>query len=73
MTDLMTPAGEALTSTPWQAYPRPQLKRENYVNLNGTWDFTVTDSAALPNGYDRTILVPFCPESKLSGIGQHFP
>ena len=73
MTQLMTPAGEALTGTPWTAYPRPQLKRDNYVNLNGTWEFTVTDSPALPERYDRTILVPFCPESRLSGIGQHFP
>ena len=73
MTQLMTPAGESLSGTPWTAYPRPQLKRENYVNLNGTWEFTVTDSQALPESYDRSIFVPFCPESQLSGIGQHFP
>ena len=59
---LTTAAGEALCGTPWQAYPRPQLKRDSYVNLNGIWQL---------NG--RDILVPFCPESQLSGIGEHFP
>ncbi len=73
MKALLTPAGEALEGTPWQIHPQPQFRRENYVNLNGTWDFTVTQTAQLPQQYDRTILVPFCPESSLSGIGQHFP
>ncbi len=59
--------------TPWRAYPRPQLRRDNWVNLNGSWDFTVTDGSALPDAYDKTILVPFCPESRLSGIEAHFP
>ena len=71
---LYTPAGEALPDTPWQAYPRPQLKRESYLNLNGEWEFTaLPESLAreLPVGYDRKILVPFCPESPLSGIQAH--
>ena len=71
--DLTTPAGEQLQGIPWQEYPRPQLKRDNYVNLNGYWDFTVNESPAPPQVYGRKILVPFCPESKLSGIGRHFP
>ena len=71
--DLTTPAGEQLQGTPWQEYPRPQLRRSSYVNLNGYWDFTVNDSPALPQVYPRKILVPFCPESKLSGINRHFP
>ena len=70
---LTTAQGEALTGTPWQVYPRPQLKRESYVNLNGYWDFTASPEPALPQTYDRKIQVPFCPESQLSGIGQHFP
>ena len=73
LADLTTPAGERLSGTPWQEYPRPQLKRDNYVNLNGYWDFTVNESPAPPQVYGRKILVPFCPESKLSGIGRHFP
>ena len=60
--NLTTAAGEALCGTPWEVYPRPQLKRDSYVNLNGVWQL---------NG--REILVPFCPESPLSGIGKHYP
>ena len=71
-TNLMTAQGEALTGTPWDIYPRPQLKRNNYVNLNGDWDFAVSADSALPGDFDRTIRVPFCPESALSGIEAHF-
>ena len=56
---------------PWDTYPRPQMRRDNWLNLNGWWDFAVSDAA--PSQYDRRILVPFCPESSLSGIGEHFP
>ena len=68
MNELMTPRGEALTGTPWDVYPRPQLRRESYVNLNGTWDFAVTAGPS-PESYDREIRVPYCPESALSGCG----
>ena len=66
--DLLTPWGEALTGTPWNTYPRPQMRREHWLCLNGSWDFRVGDGP-----FDRTILVPFCPESQLSGIHTHFP
>ena len=65
---LMTPQGETLQGTPWSVYPRPQMKRNSYLNLNGQWDFAVGD----PDFQGQTIQVPFCPESKLSGIGRHF-
>ena len=68
MNDLYTQWGENIGETPWQVYPRPQLKRESYVNLNGLWDFTVSQNADLPAEYARQILVPFCPESLLSGL-----
>ena len=68
--DLYTPRGEALTGTPWTVYPRPQMKRDSYINLNGQWDFAV--SATRPKEYTRTIRVPFCPESLLSGVKEHF-
>ena len=68
MHDLYTTAGEQLSGTPWQAYPRPQMKRDSYWNLNGLWDFAVTDNDQLPQSYDKQILVPFCPESLLSGL-----
>ncbi len=63
--DLLTPQGETLSGQPWQCYPRPQLERESFLNLNGAWDFYA-------NGGDREeILVPFVPESLLSGIHRH--
>jgi len=64
---LFTPQGEALSGTPWTCYPRPQLRRKSYVNLNGWWEFSVCKE-----GFDRKIQIPFCPESALSGIGEHF-
>ena len=72
--DLMTTWGEELTKskeTPWQVYPRPQMARNSYVNLNGTWDFTVTPEAGFPASYEHRITVPFCPESQLSGLEFH--
>lgn len=55
----------------WSVYPRPQMKRRDYVNLNGEWDFAVRDSGGFPTEFDRKIQVPFCPESQLSGVNQH--
>ena len=69
--ELTTKQGENLTGTPWQVYPRPQMRRNSYVNLNGQWDYTVTSSDDLPHGYDQRITVPFCPESRLSGVQKH--
>ena len=44
--DMLTPAGERLLSrgnvTPWQDHPRPQMRRENWLNLNGMWDFAAS-------------------------------
>lgn len=75
--DLLTPDGEELLNDPqqipWQAYPRPQMKRDSYINLNGWWDFCACKDAALPVSYDRRIRVPFAPESQLSGVKEHFP
>ena len=64
--NLYTPEGETLTGIPWQVYPRPQLKRDSYVNLNGEWELDA-------EGNIMSILVPFCPESLLSGVNRHFP
>jgi hypothetical protein len=49
------------------------MKRDDYQNLNGSWEFTVSGEETLPTCYDRSIFVPFAPESQLSGIGEHFP
>lgn len=51
------------------AYPRPQLVRENWQNLNGMWDYAITSAAASqPSSFDGRILVPFPLESALSGV-----
>ncbi len=63
---LYTPQGENLKGTPWEIYPRPQMRRESYVNLNGVWELTAA-------GETFPIQVPFCPESLLSGVNRHFP
>jgi hypothetical protein len=65
--------------TPWAAkvspanalpeYPRPQMARPKWVNLNGLWDYAVCPAAApAPDGFDGKILVPFPVESALSGV-----
>jgi hypothetical protein len=50
-------------------YPRPQLVRSNWVNLNGLWDYVITDSTYFrPDNFDGKILVPYPIESSLSGV-----
>ena len=49
-------------------YPRPQLVRKNWRNLNGYWDYAITKFANEPENYDGKILVPFSPEAPLSGV-----
>lgn len=53
-----------------QEYPRPQMVRDSYINLNGEWNYAITDSEECPSSFDGTILVPFSPESELSGVGR---
>ncbi len=60
MQRLLTEAGAAMTGTPWDRYPRPQMVRENWLCLNGPWELS-------HRGEKKQILVPFCPESLLSG------
>ena len=66
---LTTPYASALDKNAvWTDYPRPQLKRDSYICLNGEWDFAVSGEASAPTEYTERILVPFPPESALSGI-----
>lgn len=62
-------------TTPRPEYPRPQFERADWLNLNGTWSYildlgkTGSDKGFQNSkGFDGKILVPFCPESKLSGV-----
>jgi len=55
----------------WQEYPRPQLVRDCWMNLNGLWDYALlSKSAVKPTNFQGKILVPFCIESALSGVGK---
>ena len=52
-------------------YPRPQLVRGEWQNLNGLWNYAITDlKSAEPTAFDGEILVPFAIESALSGVGK---
>ena len=49
-------------------YPRPQMERDSYLNLNGAWQYAITETEDSPDQFDGDILVPFSPESELSGV-----
>ena len=54
---------------PLPEHPNPLFQRDSFVSLNGPWDFTVTKSAKKPDDYPQQIVVPFAPETSLSGLG----
>lgn len=56
--------------SPLAEYPRPQFVRNSYINLNGVWKCAFTDSHDLPKRFLTDILVPFSPETPLSGVGR---
>ncbi|WP_291870577.1 hypothetical protein [Maribacter sp.] len=50
-------------------YPRPQMKRDKWMNLNGIWDYAIiSNNLDKPKQFDGKILVPFAVESALSGV-----
>lgn len=74
------PAGDKI-KTPWaekvdpenplSEYPRPQMVRDQWSNLNGLWNYAILPvGSAIPETYDGKILVPFAIESSLSGVGK---
>lgn len=71
MTNLLTPYGDRLDrDRPLPEYPRPQLARNSFLSLNGCWQYAITNDEGRPAGADGEIVVPFSPESLLSGVGQ---
>ncbi len=72
----MNPISNNTPGMPRPEYPRPQMVRKDWINLNGPWSFTfdfgksgMDQGLQHSTGFDRSILVPFCPESDLSGVG----
>ena len=72
-TVMMTEWGEKVTpENAWRDYPRPQMVRGNWTNLNGQWDYAVTsitNTFGRPANWDGKICVPFALEAPLSGCG----
>lgn len=60
-------AKEVDKSAPLPEYPRPNMVRDSYLNLNGEWEYCISDSKETKH-YDGTIIVPFSPETMLSGV-----
>lgn len=71
---MLTPFGEKLDrEMPLSEYPRPQLRREGWQCLNGPWEYAIRPTLPeepFPESWDGSILVPFSPESELSGVGR---
>ena len=82
LNSLTTVWGEALdTSNVLPEHPRPRMQRDNYVMLNGVWEYAIApvdgevdaETLALqeiPSRWDGQIVVPFSPEAPLSGVGR---
>lgn len=71
LTPLSTVWGEQLNpDNILPEYPRPQLQRDSFYNLNGYWDYAITADKTIPVSFDGKILVPFSPESSLSGVNR---
>lgn len=70
--DLTSKYEKDMGEIPWNVYPRPQMKRESFICLNGTWElFYPGKKRGSLQKYK--IKVPFPPESKLSGVGHPIP
>lgn len=69
-------ASQVNTNTPLPEYPRPQLVRTNWLNLNGVWQFQagITNSDPVPTNQtlSSSILVPYPMESAISGVMQYY-
>lgn len=68
MIQLMSRWGKTVTAdNVLPEYPRPNLVRDSFINLNGEWEYCINEEKTT-NRYDGKILVPFSPETELSGV-----
>ena len=67
---LKTRWSDGISETPLSEYPRPQYQRDSYQNLNGYWKCAFTSEDKQPSDFTQTILVPFSPETLLSGVNR---
>lgn len=70
MKQLKTIWTDKVGNNPLPEYPRPQFVRDSFLNLNGLWQYAFTTSKDFPLGFDGEILVPFSPETILSGVNR---
>ena len=71
ISDLITNWGKEVTpENAWTQYPRPLMRRDNWTNLNGHWNYAITpvEVKQAPKAWAGKILVPYCLESKLGGV-----
>jgi beta-galactosidase/beta-glucuronidase len=61
-------AAEVSPEEVWPEYPRPQMRRPDWLNLNGLWDYAITSKPKIEPKFEGQILVPFAVESALSGV-----
>ena len=59
-----------MKQVPLNEYPRPQLKRDSYICLNGLWEYAIRKEEGIPEVFDGTILVPYSPEVEKSGVNR---
>lgn len=68
---IQSPWAEDVAGLEHNYYPRPQMERSNWINLNGEWEYAILPKGqSIPSEFEDKIRVPFAVESSLSGVGK---